>query len=201
MLRELTQTRYAARDDAQLVIDIQQRSAESVMLVEELLRRHHAALLQRCQRCLHNRHDAEDAVQETELRMIRGIGAFKGESTYRTWLFAIADNQCRTLLDRRVRNLMGEHLQAMWKYAQISDQIEHQDHADRQDLRLLVAQVLNSLPVQSSEILSLRFYTELCMEEIAQLLGIGLSAAKMRLNRSLRQAEAQYLSWDRRLCA
>lgn len=47
--------------------------------------------------------DVEDLVQETYLRMIRSVGSFRGESSVRSWLLAIARNTCADQVRRRTR--------------------------------------------------------------------------------------------------
>ena len=44
---------------------------------------------------------AEDVAQETFVRAWRGLGRFRGESSFKTWLYRIATNVARTHLDRR----------------------------------------------------------------------------------------------------
>ena len=60
---------------------------------------------------MRNRHDAEDALQETLLRAYRGLDRFRGQASVLTWLTTIADNQCASLARRRARQVVGEHLQ------------------------------------------------------------------------------------------
>jgi RNA polymerase sigma-70 factor (ECF subfamily) len=60
---------------------------------------------------------------------------------------------------------------------------------------------MKSLPAQTVEILRLRFYRDHSIEDIAQILDIGLSAAKMRLYRSLRQTESLIPDQEQRLFA
>ena len=48
-------------------------------------------------------HDADDALQETVVRAWRGMPAFAGRSSLRTWLFTIATNVCLTMIERRPR--------------------------------------------------------------------------------------------------
>ena len=187
--------------DEQLVYHIQQRRSDSLCAVNQLLQRHHQALLMRCHRYLKNWQDAEDAVQETELRMIRAIDTFKGASSFRTWLYAIADNQCHSLMAKRMRNTMGDHLRALLVFMEEAKALSQPNPQDRDELAKLIERILDAMPTQASEILRLRFYVDLSIESIAQRLGIGLSAAKMRLYRSLRQAESLLKDEDRRLCA
>lgn len=183
---------YQTLTDEQLVQRIQQRRPKSRSVLNELLRRHHVNLLLRCHRYLRNWDDAEDAVQETELRMFRAIGAYKGEAAFRTWLYAIADNQCHTLMAKRMRNVLGEHLRALLQHAEETRKKSLQNQSEQIDLARLVERLLKSLPTPAAEILSLRFFYECSMEDIAQILGIGLSAAKMRLYRSLQLAETLF---------
>ncbi|MGB5743095.1 MAG: sigma factor-like helix-turn-helix DNA-binding protein [Sedimenticolaceae bacterium] len=51
----------------------------------------------------------------------------------------------------------------------------------------LVREVLAELPSPSHDVLMLRFYRDLSLEDIAVTLGVGLSAAKMRLYRAIVQ--------------
>jgi RNA polymerase sigma-70 factor (ECF subfamily) len=72
----------------------------------ELVAPHRAALLAHCYRMTGSLHDAEDALQDALLRAWRGFGAFEGRSSLRTWLFTIATNSCRRLLERRQRRVL-----------------------------------------------------------------------------------------------
>lgn len=52
---------------------------------------------------LGNSHDAEDAVQETFLKIHRGIRHFKGQSAFSTWTYRILVNSCYDLRRRKMR--------------------------------------------------------------------------------------------------
>ena len=69
----------------------------------ELVAPHRAALLAHCYRMTGSLHDAEDALQDALLRAWRAFDQFEGRSSLRTWLFTVATNACRRLLERRAR--------------------------------------------------------------------------------------------------
>ena len=67
------------------------------------LRRHRPLLLSHCYRMLGSSCDAEDAVQETMIRAVRGSDGFGGRSSVRRWLTVIATNVCIDMLRGRRR--------------------------------------------------------------------------------------------------
>src|SRR5688500_18199629 len=74
-------------------------TAAFTMLVD----RHAAACTRFATRMLGNREDAEDAVQESLLRAYRSLARYEERQAFRTWLFQILVNRCRTAAVRRQR--------------------------------------------------------------------------------------------------
>ncbi|NLH98374.1 MAG: RNA polymerase sigma factor [Chthonomonadales bacterium] len=64
------------------------------LALERLLTPYEKPLYHLCLGILRNAADAEDAVQETFLRAMRGLAGFRGEASVRTWLQRIAVNVC-----------------------------------------------------------------------------------------------------------
>jgi RNA polymerase sigma-70 factor (ECF subfamily) len=133
---------------------------------------------------LHNAADAEDVLQESFLNAYRFADRFEGRASLKTWLTRIADNQCYTFLRKRQQYASVEHLLAVIEIheaAQAAMEIE-EDHR-----RQFVAEAMGSVSPKAREVLALRYWLELPLEEISATLGIGLSATKMRLHRAHRQ--------------
>jgi RNA polymerase sigma-70 factor, ECF subfamily len=62
--------------------------------LEQLIAQHQRPLFGLCYGILQHADDAEDAVQETFLRALRGLADFREQASFRTWLFRIALNLC-----------------------------------------------------------------------------------------------------------
>jgi RNA polymerase sigma-70 factor (ECF subfamily) len=144
-----------------------------------LFKRYERELLNRCKHRLGNTQDAEDAVQESLFRAFKAIEKFEGKSSIRTWLYAIADNQCSTLASRRIRHILSEHVSALIEIHERSTRFQEKSEDISQ-----VNNVLNEMSAKTRQILKMRYYMELSLDDIAHNLGIGLSAAKMRLYRA-----------------
>ncbi len=174
--------------DEQLVALFQARGAAAADAYGVLIHRHQPQLLRRCRVRLGNTSDAEEAVQETLLRVFRGLLRFRGDAAFRTWLFSVADNQCNTLHQRRSRQVMSEHVRAL---IVLHEAMSYDTAGDGDAVAIeQVHELLSDLPSHAYDVLMLRFYGDLSLEDIAKTLGIGLSATKMRLYRALAQFEA-----------
>lgn len=142
-------------------------------------------LYQRCLRYLRDADDAEDVLQEVFLSAYRHADRFQGRASLKTWLTKISDNQCLTYLRRKQRYGQVEHLAAVMEIYEEGEAAADAD--DEEERRQMVAKAMERLSPKSRKILSLRYWLDLSLEEIARTLGIGLSAAKMRLHRAHRQ--------------
>lgn len=178
-------------DDSSLVSCVQQRKPNWDMAANILLKRHRRDIIRRCRTWLGHPQDAEDATQESLLRAYRAMTGFRADASFRTWLWSITDNNCHRLAKRRAHDVMSSHLRsaiALHEENRLDFPFSDDGIAES------VLTVLDRLPTQVREILELRYFQELSFEEIAETLGIGLSAAKMRLYRSLEQFKNCYLN-------
>jgi RNA polymerase sigma factor (sigma-70 family) len=126
---------------------------------------------------LHEREAAEDAVQNMALKGWRHRARIRPElETARPWFLAILANECR--MARRER---------WWSVLRIAEPVPatavERDLAARMDL----VQALDGLPYKDRLLLHLYFVLDLPLEEVAQVLGIGVGATKSRLHRVTRR--------------
>jgi len=185
-----TRKALTARSDTELIVMVRERGLGWKLAFNILLGRHRDWLLRHCVFRLGNRHDAQDVTQQVMLRAWQAIGRFEGRSAFRTWLYTIAENQCRSFAVKRLRYIQTEHIERLINlYLEGTRSSDAECYARNQ----AVAAALQNVSDKAREVLLLRFYRECSLEEIAATLAISLSAAKMRLYRSLDQFKAEYL--------
>lgn len=69
----------------------------------ELVSRFQGQVFGLCYRMLGQRQDAEDAAQETFVRVLKNLHQWDAERDFEPWLMAIAGNRCRTAMARRMK--------------------------------------------------------------------------------------------------
>jgi RNA polymerase sigma-70 factor (ECF subfamily) len=145
----------------------------------ELFRRHQRYVWNLCYRFTGNTQDAEDLVQEIFFRAYRGLAQFEGRASFKTWLHRIALNVCRNEL----RRLQRRQLEAITPIEDLS--VEVYLKVDVESIwsdQMHQAMVL--LRNGDRRAIRLRDLEGRSYNEIARELGVGLSAAKMRVARA-----------------
>lgn len=175
--------------DEQLRIKIVERQLSWQSAFSVLIERYHTYLYHRCLSRLPNRSDVDDVLQDVYLSAYRFLGQFQGRSSLKTWLTRIADNECNANMRKKQRSanqeyLMTEHIEEL---IAVNETSANSRLHDRFDQHRVIVWIMTHLAPKSREILALRYWAELSLEEIAITLDIGLSAVKMRLHRALEQ--------------
>ena len=157
-----------------------------------LVDRHAAACTRLATRMLGNREDAEDATQETFLRAYRSLARYEERQAFRTWLFQILINRCRTAAVRRERR---HRMFLVDDNAVASASVR--PAAEASDLRAELQRVVDALDADQREAFLLKHVEQLSYDQMAAATGVGVSALKMRVKRAcdrmqwmLREGEA-----------
>ncbi len=155
---------------------------------ERLVSEYQGQLRRLCCVLLKDTHMAEDAVQETFLKVYRSLGSFRGESSERTWLTRVAVNTCRDMMKSR-------WFRHMDRSVRIEDLPEPAAPEEAEDTGL--ADTVLRLPVKQREVVLLYFYQNLTMQEISDTLQLTVSNVSRRLE-SARKTLRRQLEEERR---
>jgi RNA polymerase sigma-70 factor (ECF subfamily) len=117
---------------------------------------------------------AQDAAQDTFVRVWKGLGTFRGESSLSTWIFTIARRTCLDALKARRKTVALE---------------EARDVAQpiRRDGDLDIEALLRELPERTREAVTLFYLYERSYDEVAKTMNVPLSTVKNLLYRARQQ--------------
>jgi RNA polymerase sigma-70 factor (ECF subfamily) len=132
--------------------------------------------------------EARDVVQETFLRAFRGIGKFRGQAKFSSWVYRIALNLCRDWIRRERRAPIlptPEGVDVIELAAEQGPVESIEDLVARNDISKVVADLMTRLPEEQRTAIILKEYHGMTFQEIADLQGVPLSTVKTRLYQGL----------------
>jgi RNA polymerase sigma-70 factor (ECF subfamily) len=121
---------------------------------------------------------AEEVLQDTMLAVWRGAGSFRGESSVRSWVIAIARRQARDRLRGRRLQVVDDAFLADQPSSGPGPEVTALDRAELAD----VTGAIRQLAPPHREVLGLVFGSGLSLPEVAGVLEIPVGTVKSRLS-------------------
>jgi RNA polymerase sigma-70 factor (ECF subfamily) len=157
---------------------IQRLSAGDEEALGTLMDRYGGALLHFAHRLVGDMQLAEEIYQDTMLKAWQQAASFRVDGHLKAWLFRVARNNAIDYM--RKKRLPLEEYTACTETAAITFRPDRE--AERSWLSAEVYEAIDELPPAYREVIDLRFFHQLCYQEIAQVLMIPLGTVKSRLN-------------------
>lgn len=159
------------KDDRELVAIIAKEPEKGF---RSLMAKYKEALYWHIRRLVVAHEDAQDATQEAFVRIFRSLPNFKGECSFRSWVYRIATNEALRILDQRRDDRMSLDNSPGELNSMLAD--EYVDYSDLETVRL--QQAILALPTKQQLVFNLRYYNDLGYDEIAGIIGSTADSAK-----------------------
>lgn len=165
-----------AQDD---LADVERVLGGDVRAFEGIVRRWQGPLVNMAWRYCRDRGRAEELAQEAFIRAWRGLKTWRRESSFSTWLFALAANVFRSELKRfPTVNVPMDEIAEPWRPA-----TQHAELAERLSAETVRRAVL-ALPVRYREPVVLFYFHEMDVAAAARTMGLPEGTVKARLSRA-----------------
>lgn len=156
---------------------------------EAFVLRYHGPVLGYLERMLQDPGKAEDLTQETFVRLISQLKRGKLPDQIKPWMYRVATNLCKDYWKsagfRRDVKTSGEVPEQIDGRASVIDIYE------RQETRKELLHTLEEIPPVQKEIILLRFYQDMKLQDIADTLEMTLSGVKTHLYNGLRKLKSK----------
>jgi len=152
--------------------------------MDQLVSRHHGSVYRVALGILRDEDGAADVAQETFLKAVRGLKGFRGDSSFKTWLLAIAANEARGVL-RKVGRRKELTLEAIGPVP--STEASADDTMERAEDVSQVKKLLSGLPEKQKQAVTLRIFEELSFREIGAVIGSSEGAARVNYHHGIRR--------------
>jgi len=184
--------------DEVIVKMAQEELPHDLTAYREILRRYEGLVYNTCYKVIGNAEDAQEVSQDALIQVFHKLNQFEGRSAFKTWLYKVVHNYCRNRLSKIIRRREGKEA---YEGEMITTEADPAANADKHDLSEKVQEALNKLKDKDREVIVLKFMSGLTLQEIAEVLDLGLSASKMRLYRALEAFKGVYAHTDNEIPA
>jgi len=130
--------------------------------------------------------DADDAVQETFVKVWKNLDTFKGNSKLYTWIYRIATNEALALLKSRKRKFL---LPILDYENQLAQNLRDDSFFDGDEIQLKLQKAILSLPTKQRLVFNMKYYEEMKYKDMSVVLGTSEGALKASYHIAVKKIE------------
>lgn len=151
----------------------------------DMMNRYGTDIKRFCLLQLRDASQAEDAAQDVFIKAWRALGTFRGDSGEKTWLLRIAANTCRDYQRTGWFRFMDRSV--------TPEDMERGTAFEFPDDSL--SKAITALPALLRQVVTLRYFEELSIREMAQVLAVSEATAKRRVRKANAQLKRTLREW------
>ncbi|MBC8034569.1 MAG: sigma-70 family RNA polymerase sigma factor [Chitinophagaceae bacterium] len=157
-----------------------------------IIRKYQEKLYWHIRRMVVDHDDANDVLQNTFIKVWKGLDHFREDAQLYTWLYRIATNECLSFLEQKKKKSsvsFGDVESAL------SNTIKADKHFDPQKLEWKLQLAIQKLPDKQRVVFSLRYYDEMPYEEMSRVLDTSEGALKASYHHAVKKIEDFILNY------
>jgi RNA polymerase sigma-70 factor (ECF subfamily) len=144
-------------------------------------------------RMVKNKEEAEEITQDTFLKVYKGLEGFKGGSKFSTWVYKIAYYRSLDYIKK-----LGKHSDVSLIEGYIEHDMEVDDHfvdrLEKNEKKIVIKDALKKLSGDDGIVLTLHYFEELSLNEIAIIMNINVNNVKVKLFRARKRLKQVLLN-------
>ena len=164
-----------AQIDDKMILDLFRDEKMRNTALGHLITKYQQRLYWHIRKIVISHDDSDDVLQNTFIKIWKGLENFKEESQLYTWIYRIATNEALThLRQKRKKNTTSIH---PIEY-ELSKNLESDNYFSGDEIQLKLQQAILTLPEKQRLVFNMRYYDETPYEEMSQILETSVGALK-----------------------
>lgn len=151
---------------------VHKAKANDLAAFDEMVKRNEVRIYNLCYRILRDQNDARELAQDTFVKAYKAIGKFDGRSSFSTWLYRIAVNNCINFLKKKPREVSLEY-----PFEGVSTYNPEATYRRRM-MGKAINEAIAMLPEVQRAVFSLKQLEGLSYKEIAEHMGRSIGTIK-----------------------
>ena len=131
---------------------------------------------------LKNEMDAEEALQDSFMKVFNSLSTFKGDAKFSTWFYKIVYNTALTIISSKKRKIVME-MSSVEDHFDLGDE-DNKIYSLAENHNEYIMKIVDRLPVRNALVIILFYIDGLSLHEISNVLGVSIVNAKVLLHRS-----------------
>lgn len=151
-----------------------------------IIKKYQVKLYQLIRRIVIEHEDADDALQNTFIKMWSNLEGFKEDSQLYTWLYRVATNEALSLLKKKrtrffIPLVNVEH--------QLSRSLESDPHLKGDQIQMKLQKAILQLPEKQRVVFNMKYFEEMKYEDMSEILGTSVGALKASYHHAVKKIE------------
>jgi RNA polymerase sigma-70 factor (ECF subfamily) len=168
------------------ILQMYKEESSRNMALHHLIEKYQQKLYWQIRKIVIDHDDADDVMQNTFIKVWKGLENFKEESQLFTWLYRIATNESLTFLrQKQKQNTISLH---PIEY-QLSKSLETDVYFVGDDIQKKLQRAILTLPEKQRIVFNMRYYDEMPYEEMSEVLETSVGALKASYHHAAKKIE------------
>ncbi|AUC80997.1 RNA polymerase sigma factor [Lacinutrix sp. Bg11-31] len=157
----------------------------------ELVAQYKERLYWHIRNILKSHDDADDALQNTFIKVYRSIDGFKGESKLYSWLYRIATNEAITLINKNAKRLQITNQEAQ---DLAINNMESDVYFEGDAIQLKLQKAIATLPEKQQMVFNMKYFQDIKYKEMSKILDTSEGALKASYHIATKKVEAYLIN-------
>lgn len=162
------------KKESDLVKNLKNKNTQNIAF-ENLIHQYKKVLYWHIRRILLNHDDTNDVLQNTFVKVFRGIQNFKGDSKLYTWIYRIATNESLNFLRTKSKKFFNGS-EEMTKY--MLSNLKEDPYFDGDELQYKLQLIISKLPEKQKLVFQMKYEQNMKFKDISEVLGTSVGALK-----------------------
>ena len=133
--------------------------------------------------------DTDDVLQNTFVKIWKGLETFRGEAQLSTWMYRIATNESITFLNQKRSRQMIPLEDVEY---QLSQSLHHDAYFSGDELQEQLQKAILSLPEKQRIVFNMKYFDEMPYDEMSEILGTSVGALKASYHHAIKKIKAWF---------
>ncbi len=153
----------------------------------ELVSKYQERLYWHCRKIVISHDDADDALQNTFIKVWNSLEKFRAESGLYTWLYRIASNESLTILKQKKK--LKNNFSIDEVVTNLGNELSSDPYFDGDQIQQKLQKAILHLPEKQRLVFNMKYYDDLKYEEIAKILGTSVGGLKASYHHAVKKIE------------